>query len=194
MLTTRRFLVNIFSHRNTFTTFFAHIDNLCHFYWDIAKAEHAEEMINALISSAETTAKTLSKNNENTAQILELQTSLKLQILNSIATQEQMSQIISNSSVTITSLTKDISQSLNKIHKDIDQNYAVVTRILSALDGVIRHVDFVREYLVAEVRSVQGILFFVGMAISVLIACILSHKARLRRNECFTILFIHFLI
>jgi hypothetical protein len=49
--------------RNTFTTFFAHIDNLCHFYWDITKAERTEQMIDALMNSAENTQQTLNKNN-----------------------------------------------------------------------------------------------------------------------------------
>lgn len=37
---------------NTFTTFFAHIDNLCHFYWELSKAQRTENMIDALVNSA----------------------------------------------------------------------------------------------------------------------------------------------
>ena len=86
----RRFMVPKHLCRNTFTTFFTHIDNLCHFYWDVSKAERTEQMIEVLLTSASSTAKSLEKNHENTNQILELQTNLKLQILNSMATQEQM--------------------------------------------------------------------------------------------------------
>lgn len=179
---------------NTFTTFFTHIDNLCHFYWDIAKAERTQQMIDALLSSASQTVKGLEKNNENTNQILELQNHLRLQILNSMATQEQMSQIINNSSLTITSLTSQISSSLSKIHQDIDQHYAIVTRILSAVNQVLGHLDSLQLYLVAEVRSLQGVLFFVALMIGVLVGCVVSERVRLRKNQCFILISTHFLL
>lgn len=170
------------SYRNTFTTFFTHIDNLCHFYWDISKAERSDQMIEALLTSASTTAKSLQKNQENTNQILELQTNLRLQILTSMATQEQMNQIISNSSITINKLTSQISVSLNQIHADIHQNYAVVTRILSAVNQVLKHLDSLHEYLVAEVNSLQGVLFFLSLMFAVIVGCFVSEKVRLRKN------------
>lgn len=93
-----------------------------------------------------------------------------------------MSQIISNSSFTINSLTSEISSSLNKIHADIDQNYAVVSRILSAVNQVLRHLDSLQLFLVAEVRSIQGVLFFVSLTIITLIGCLVSYRVRLRKN------------
>ena len=30
---------------STFTTFYAHIDNLCHFYWEVLHHERAERII-----------------------------------------------------------------------------------------------------------------------------------------------------
>jgi septation ring formation regulator EzrA len=60
-----------------------------------------------------------------------------------------MAQIITNSSIAINSLTSDISASLNKIHEDIDQNYAVVSRILSAVNQVLKHLDALQLFLVA---------------------------------------------
>ncbi len=105
-----------------------------------------------------------------------------------------MSQIISNSSVTINGLTSSISSSLNKIHADIDEHYAVVTRILSAVNQVLRHLDSLHLYLVAEVRSVQGVLFFVTLTIMTFIGCLVSSKVRIRKNECLILISVHFLM
>ena len=60
-----------------------------------------------------------------------------------------MAQIISNSSIAINSLTSDIASSLNKIHEDIDQNYVVVSRILSAVNQVLRSLDSLQLFLAA---------------------------------------------
>ena len=60
-----------------------------------------------------------------------------------------MAQIIANSSIAINSLTSDIASSLNKINEDIDQNYAVVSRILSAVNQVLRSLDSLQLFLAA---------------------------------------------
>ena len=46
-------------------------------------------------------------------------------------------------------MTSDIASSLNKIHEDIDQNYAVVSRILSAVNQVLRSLDSLQLFLAA---------------------------------------------
>ena len=33
---------------NTYTTFFSHIDNLCHFYWEVLHHQRAEKLISGL--------------------------------------------------------------------------------------------------------------------------------------------------
>lgn len=139
-------------------------------------------MIDALLDSASATAKSLEKNNENTNQILELQANLRLQMLSSIATQEQMGQIINNSSTSINALTSHITSSLQQIHRDIDEHYAIVAKILSAVNQVLGHLESLHSYLVAEVRSLQGVLFFSTLLLAVFIGCFFSRRVRLRKN------------
>ena len=60
-----------------------------------------------------------------------------------------MSQIITNSSLALSNLASHLSASLNKIHEDIDQHYAIITRILSAVNQVLSNLDSLQMFLVA---------------------------------------------
>jgi hypothetical protein len=71
---------------------------------------------------------------------------------------------------------------LSRIHADIDEHYAVITRILSAVNQILKHLDSLQLYLIAEVRSVQGMLFFIVLVLLILIGCVISEKVRLRKN------------
>jgi hypothetical protein len=87
-----------------------------------------------------------------------------------------MSEIISNSSLTISSITSEILASLTRIHADIDQHYTIISRISSA------------------VTHVQGVLFFVALTLFTLLGCAVSERVRLRKNECLILISIHFLL
>lgn len=58
------------SQRNTFTSFLTHIDNLCHFYWDLLHHERTESLIDGLSQSAFLAENILNKNYQSTQQIL----------------------------------------------------------------------------------------------------------------------------
>jgi hypothetical protein len=47
---------------NTFSTFFTHIDNLCHFYWEMLHHERAELLIDQLSQSSQNAETLLNKN------------------------------------------------------------------------------------------------------------------------------------
>lgn len=47
---------------NTFSTFYAHIDNLCHFYWEMLHHERAELLIGKLSESSHNAELLLKKN------------------------------------------------------------------------------------------------------------------------------------
>ena len=126
---------------------------------------------------------TLETNSENTEEILEMQQSLRTHILNSITNQEKMSELLTNSSLTITSLTGNITSSLTQIHQDIDTHYAIVSRVLAALDKVLGNIAFLESYLIASTHSVQGVVFFLGLLISIFASCMFSVRARIRAKE-----------
>ena len=69
-----------------------------------------------------------------------------------------------------------------------------MTRILSAVNQVLRHLDSLHAYLAAEVTSLQGVLFFLSLMFAVVIGSLVSHKVRLRKNECFILISLHFLM
>ena len=66
--------------RNTFSTFFNHIDNLCHFYRQIIWQEKAEGLVVSLTGSAEKTYDLLSENSKRTDQILNVQGKIKAEM------------------------------------------------------------------------------------------------------------------
>ena len=72
---------------STFSTFFAHIDNLCHFYWEVLHHERAEQLISHLSNSSLEAHELLQQNSAQTKQILTLQSSLNHSMQTSIDNQ-----------------------------------------------------------------------------------------------------------
>ena len=64
----RHFLI-----QGTFTTFFTHIDNLCHFYWEVLHHEKTEKLISSLSDSALLSEGIMKKNFNSTQKILSMQ-------------------------------------------------------------------------------------------------------------------------
>lgn len=111
-----------------------------------------------------------------------------------MATQEQMADLLANSSHILNSLTSELSSSLNRIHEDIEHHYAVINRILSAVNQVLKNLDIIYGFLMAEASSLQGVLYFVSLVLFIFIGCLLSYKVRTRRNELLIITSFHFLV
>lgn len=68
------------------------------------------------------------------------------------------------------------------MQEDIEQNYAGITRILSAVNQVLTNIDLMYSFLVAEAHSIQGVLFFVSLTFIIFLGCLFSERVRVRRN------------
>lgn len=94
-----------------------------------------------------------------------------------------MSQLLNSSSSTITSLTANLSDSLTKIHSDIDSHYAVVSRILATLDHVLNSLQSMQGYLMASASSMEGVTFFFIQLAMIVLGCLVSERVKLRLKE-----------
>lgn len=93
---------------NTFSTFYAHIDNLCHFYWEVLHHERAETLIAQLAASSQASEKLLKANNERTHKILALQETITAHMHTSLDNQFRLQHTLDSSSEKLGALTADM--------------------------------------------------------------------------------------
>lgn len=89
---------------STFSTFFAHIDNLCHFYWEMLHHERAEVLIDELSQSSQNAELLLKKNALETEKILMMQQSMHGSLEESLSNQKEMARLINSSARHISNL------------------------------------------------------------------------------------------
>lgn len=106
--------------------------------------------------------------------IIKLQEDLRLQMINSIATQEQMNELINNSSLKITKLTNELEASLGKISSEIDKHFKSVVEILSTLNDAISRLNYFQLFILGEINTISGIIYYLTFSFIIFISSAFS--------------------
>ena len=93
---------------STFTTFFAHVDNLCHFYWETLRHERTETLMGKLSESSSKAEEVLAQNTAETRKILTMQSQMHHSLEESLQSQQDMAALINSSAGRISNLTQQI--------------------------------------------------------------------------------------
>ena len=77
-----------------------------------------------------------------------------------------MTLLPNNSTARIGKMTEEITLFLNQLHRDIDDQYSSLQTILSAISETLEKLTLIQNYLLAEVNSINGILFYLLLFMS----------------------------
>ena len=86
----------------------------------------------------------------------------------SLKLQHQMSELINSSANRVSNLTQQIETFVEKIHEDIDTNYASIRNLLGVINQGLINVVEIQGYIHAEITTVNGIVYFLTLFFGIL--------------------------
>ena len=104
-----------------------------------------------------------------------------------------MTDLINSSSKHILNITTQMESTLERIHKDIEQNYGTIRNVLNSMNEAISQAIYVQSYITAQLGSIRGILFYLCHFLVLLFITSFKRYAQARINCIYLLSFTLFI-
>lgn len=104
-----------------------------------------------------------------------------------------MTDLINSSSKHILNITTQMESTLERIHKDIEQNYGTIRNVLNSMNEAISQAIYVQSYITAQLGSIRGILLYLCHFLVLLFITSFKRYAQARINCIYLLSFTLFI-
>lgn len=104
-----------------------------------------------------------------------------------------MTDLINSSSKHILNITTQMESTLERIHKDIEQNYGTIRNVLNSMNEAISQAIYVQSYVTAQLGSIRGILLYLCHFLVLLFITSFKRYAQARINCIYLLSFTLFI-